>query len=166
MSIRKSEWFLTFSLLTLLISLFAIAKIQSGIADYDESDPIPMVKIEIRGAVAKPGDYLIERGTPFKLAIQKAKPSSFANFRDYDLNQPIMESKIIDLKELPEIRVIVKGAIEQITQLHLPPRTRVCQIKRLLPLHPKADLAQFKSRRYLKDGETIVIPLQTAPANS
>jgi len=164
--IRKSEWLLTFSLLSLLFSLFVIAKLQSGTLDQSEVPPIPMVKIEILGSVSKPGEYLVEKGSPLRAAIQKAKPTPFANLREFDLAQPVEASQVLELRELSEIVVTVDGALEQITQLRLPPKTRVCQIKRQLSLLPEADLAQFKSRRYLKDGEKITIPFQVVDKKS
>lgn len=161
-SLRSSEWLLVSSLLLLLISFFAIARLhehrrasQLHILSHKLHKPMDVV---IEGAVAKPGVYSVLRGTVLKDVLKKSRPKRFADLRVLDLEQSVEEPMRIVVSELSVIRVFLSGAVKIPVELEVPAGTRVCQLKNKINCEPLADKGFFKSRRMLKDGEELEIP--------
>lgn len=69
-------------------------------------------------------------------------------------------------EEPAEITVMVRGAVLAPTQLTLPPKSRICDLKTKLSLTPEADKRFFRRRKLLKDGDCIEVPKKTVELNS
>ncbi|HEX2582782.1 MAG TPA: SLBB domain-containing protein, partial [Chlamydiales bacterium] len=83
--LRSSEWILTGSLLLLLLSLLAIAKIKAAQFGEPQERKIITLDVSIDGHVKKPGVYSIPRGTLIGEALKKAHPKKFADLRSIPL---------------------------------------------------------------------------------
>lgn len=149
---RWTEWLLTFSLVVLLLSLVLIAKIQSSLMNPPEI-VVRMVEVEVDGAVAKPGLYSIEEGTPFQELFHRVKPHFFADLRGYDLGQPIEADLMLHIEELKELKIEIDG----IGSYSVPIGTRVCDLRKIIPALAGIDKKKFKSQRRLKEGERILL---------
>lgn len=165
-NLTSSEWFLAASLLAIMASLVAIAKINSSKAiahvQIAEAEKTELIPVSVYGAVAKPGAFLIEKGTPLAEAVHKAKPTRFADLKNVPLDQIIDNSLTVHIEELAEIEIHISGAIAIPGFLRLPTGTRVCDLKSKIEFAEGADRSVLKSRRILKEGERIEIP-RTAP---
>ena len=152
--IRLAEWLLTSSLLLIIGSLFAIAKIHTSQL---QSISVPkIVPVTIEGFVAKPGTYSIKIGTPLSEVLRKAKPKPLANLKSIDLSMRITAPLNLCIEELTELTICLEGAVVEPGFLKVPPGTKVCDLKKYKSLD--ADPAFFKKRRRLKEGEIVVVP--------
>lgn len=161
-SLRSSEWILVTSLLVLLASLVAIARFhehrkaaQLTILAQTIEKP---VTLSIEGAILKPGRYTVLPGTRLGDALKKSRPKRFADLRALDLEQPVNTDLTLQISELASVRIQVTGAVEHPVELELPAGARLCDLKSKIQWTSLADTGFLKSRRLLKDGETIEIP--------
>jgi hypothetical protein len=157
--LRSSEWALAGSFFLILLSLFAIAKIQVwrysiGTA----SAPVVLVQVSIEGFVEKPDIYEFPIGTPMEEILRKACPKRFANLRSIDLKSPLTTSLQLKLEPLRSLQVHVTGAVASAETIEVEPGTRICQLKQKIQLSDEADLAFFKKRKILSDGDVIYVP--------
>lgn len=161
-SLASSEWFLAASLLAIMASLAAIAKINSGkafsqIEIYEAAQPKTVV-VSVQGAVAKPGNYQIELGSSLIETARKAKPSRFANLQNLALEKSPDGTLTLNIKELSEIEITITGSVQNPGSVRLPAGSRLCDLKSKIQCCDQADRAFLKSRRLLRDGEKVEIP--------
>ncbi len=156
--LRSSEWLLTGSLFLLLFSLLAIAKIKASQVGAPRERKIIAVDVSIDGHVKKPGVYAVARGAPIGEVLRKAHPKKFADLRAIRLEDPISHPLSLNIEPLKELNVQIVGAIQNPGQFRVPPGTRISDLKKNLSLSASADLAYFKKKRMLRDGETINVP--------
>jgi hypothetical protein len=154
-TLRSSEWLLTGSLFLIVVSLFAIAKIHSSLFAKIEETP-SLVEVSIEGLVAKPGNYLVEKGSPLQYVLQRAKPKPWADLRSIDPKTRVKESLHLIVGKLAELKISLEGAVLEPGDAQVPCGTRLCDLKKYSS--PKADPAFFKKRRLLKDGEVVQVP--------
>lgn len=162
-SLQSSEWILVSSLLILLASLVIITRFhehrkaaQLKLLAQTVEKPI---SISIEGAVSKPGIYSVPPGTRLGDVLKKSRPKRFANLRPIDLEQPVEADIALQISELTCIRVRVAGAISNPVELEVPAGTRLSDLKSKIQCTPLADGDFLKSRRLLKDGEVVEVPV-------
>ena len=156
--LRSSEWLLTGSLLLLLASLVAIAKIKAYQAGEAHEERMVTVEVTIQGHVKKPGVYAAARGIPVGQVLRKAQPKKYADLRGLCLKDPVVAPLELAIEPLQELRIQVKGAVEQPGEISIPLGTRISDLKKILLLSTTADLTFFKKKRLVPDGEVINIP--------
>lgn len=161
-NLTSSEWFLAASLLAIMASLAAIAKINSGkafsqIEAYEANQP-KTVMVSVRGAVAKPGPYPMELGSSLIETARKAKPNRFANLQNLALEKTAEGTLVLDIQKLKEIEVLISGSVQNPGPVRLPAGSRLCDLKSKIQCSEQADRAFLKRRRLLKDGEIVEIP--------
>lgn len=154
--LRTSEWLLTCSLLLILISLFAIAKIQSSRFDGVPEMKTELVSVSVLGHVEKPGVYNVEVGALLSDVVKKSKPRRDADLRGIAGRVEISQS--VNVVELGSLKISLEGAVVVPGFLEVPLGSRVCDLKNLVALKDDVDKAFFKKRRLLRDGEVIKIP--------
>lgn len=148
------------SLLLILAALVVISQVQRRRdAQFATTTPIQeKVAVTLTGAFSKPGTYWVQSGTTLGDVLKKGRPKRFADLRTYDLTCLIEAPLEVIVEELEEIVVYVEGAIEAPLELHLPTGTRLSDLKSKVSCLPEADITFFKGRRYLLDGERIIVP--------
>ena len=156
--LRSSEWLLTGSLFLLLFSLVAIAKIKASQAGEPRERKIVTVDLRIDGHVKRPGVYSVARGTPIGEVLKKARPKKFADLRTISLEEPVSHPLELNIECLKELVIRIEGAVQNPRQYQVPPGTRISDLKKNLSLAANADLAFFKKKRMVQDGETINVP--------
>lgn len=161
-SLRSSEWFLAASLLFIMASLAAIAKINSGkafshIEAYEAEQP-KTAMVSIQGAVAKPGIYQIELGSSLIESARKAKPSRFADLQNLALEKAVDGTLVLNIQKLAEIEITISGSVLNPGPIKLPAGSRLCDLKSKIQTSDQADRTFLKSRRLLKNGEKVEIP--------
>jgi Na+-translocating ferredoxin:NAD+ oxidoreductase RnfC subunit len=158
--LRSSEWLLTGSLILLLLSLLAIAKIKAFRAGEAREDKLVTIEVFINGHVKKPGVYAAKRGMPIGEVVKKAQPKKFADLRAVTFKEAVSSPLALTIKPLEELVIHVEGAVENPGPLLVSCGTRISDLKKILTLNREADLAFFKKKRLLQDGEIIKIPLR------
>jgi len=158
--LRSSEWLLTGSLLLLLASLVAIAKIKAYKAGEVGEKKQVAVEVSVQGHVKKPGIYPIARGAPLAEVVRKAQPQKFANLRAIPVKELVTSSLELVIEPLCELLIQVDGAVKNSGPVSVPLGTRISDLKKILVLDEKADLSFFKKKRLLQDGEIVKIPLR------
>jgi hypothetical protein len=160
-TLRSSEWLLTSIFLLVFAALFVLAKVQSSFCPLPPVSEHPArrsLKVTIEGCVAKPGDYLVEKGTPLGEVLRKAAPRRFADLKKVDLQTRVETPLQIQIEELKELTVFLQGSLGAPHSLKVPLRTRVCDLKKYLSEQALIDPSFFKSKRMLKEGEILTLP--------
>ena len=157
-SLRSSEWLLAASLSLILLSLFAIAKIQTTKLSFGSHRGPAMVEVVIEGFVEKPGIYSFAIGTPLGDALRQAKPKRFANLRAIDVKAPVKEAIHLQIEQLKEVRVHVEGAVVNPGLIEVALGTRICDLKKMIAFTEDVEPSLLKQRRMVRDGETITFP--------
>lgn len=168
-SLQSSEWLLIGSLLAIMASLVIIAKVNAyraastiSIADLKQEQ----ILVTIAGAVAKPGEYSVLSGTPISEVLRKARPKPWANLQILPIKQVIEAPLHLNVEELTEITVSVRGAVDEPMKIVLPAKSRICDLKSKVSLTAEADKSFFRRRKVLKEGDVIEVPKKTVEKNS
>ncbi len=151
------EWILVIGFLSLLISLVIISKISAIRAQsiLEVHKLIETVLVEVAGEVAKPGRYLVEKGSTLAELMQTVKPKKFADLAALRLCDPICEPTSLTISRLNEIVAVVRGEGIDPIEIHLPAGSRVLEIKSKISLPKDFDLTPLNSRRMVLPGEEI-----------
>jgi hypothetical protein len=158
-SLRASEWILAGCLFCILLSLFAIAKFQVWhCTKGTDTTTISLVKVKIEGFVERPNVYEFALGTPLEEALRKARPKRFADLRSIDQASVLTTSIQLNIEKLSSLKVHITGAVAKSETIEVAPGTRICQLKQKIVLIEESDLAFFKKRRFLSDGEVVDVP--------
>lgn len=165
-SLRSSEWFLVGSLLLVMASLVLVAKVNAHRASAVVLAQVPEVVVAIDGAVAKPGEYAVRKGSRIEEIVRKARPKPYANLKKLGVDERVEGPLSLHIEELSEIVVSVNGAVKEPMQLVLPAGSRLCDLRSKISLTTEADKSFFRRRRLLKDGEKIEIPKKTVEENA
>jgi hypothetical protein len=159
MFLRASEWILAGSFVLILLSLFAIAKIQAWqYGQGSECALVPIATVKIEGCVQRPGTYEFPVGTPLKEILHKARPDRFANLRSIDPEAVLIGALELTIPKLECLKISVTGAVAKNETIEVLPGTKLCQLKPKIALIEDTDLTFFKKRRLLVDGEVIEVP--------
>ena len=145
-SALMSEWVLTLGLGAVMFALIVIAKIQSSLLPSCDILQSVLVNVEILGAVRNPGIHSFNRGTPLKEFITRAKPLPRADLSEIDLDQPILEDVVVEIKIPVNFTVEILGALKHPGTYVVPIGTRVCDLKKFIVIHPDVDHKFLKSQ--------------------
>jgi protein involved in polysaccharide export with SLBB domain len=173
-SLLNSEWILVSSLLLILASLVVLAKINTYraaiLVETHKLEPVEAVAVTIEGAVARPGTYQIIPGTLMSQVLKKARPSHLADLTRFSANQRIKNPIHIQIEPLREITIYLEGEVTGSCEIHLPPESRLCDLKSKIEFTSLADQAFIQSlgkkRRRLKNGEILFVPNASEPAKN
>ncbi len=167
-SLRSSNWFFSFSILLVIASFVLVAKINAHRASSVISEKVleqEEILVTIHGAVAKPGEYKVLAGTTLGEVLQKTRPKPNANIKMIPLNELIVAPLTLEIAELSEITVWVRGAVTEPVEIVLPSNSRICDLKSKISLTHDAEKSFFKRRKRLRDGEIIEVPKKTVEDN-
>ena len=161
-SLEASEWILSFSLILILASLFAISRFH----EHRKKNQLTacrdafagLVDIAISGEVAHPGVFPAALGSRLGDTVKKSRPKCFADLRGIDLDRPVEKAIDLAIPRMSEILIRIEGAVAAPIDLLMPSGSRICDLKPKIECDSDADLRFFRKRRLLKNGETILIP--------
>lgn len=161
LGLLRSEWVIIGCFLLVMSTLVLVAKLQiMRESALILENPLPsheLCKIEIRGAVAKPGVYKVAPGVELKKVLRKSAPLPAADLRSINWDQRVERAMTIDIEKLKEIKVTIQAINSDSIHLVVPVGSRVCDLKSYAPAQGANKKQIFKSRRVLKDGEIIVV---------
>jgi hypothetical protein len=157
-NLKQSERIFVTGILLLMLSIVVIGKINSRrTSSIVLAQPIPShepCKVVIKGEVMKPGTFSVMPGTLLSKVIKKSSPTPFADLKKINMDERVEKSLTIIIEPLTEITVTIAELNHNPIQVTVPAGTRACHLKKYLEL---TDCKIFKSRRFLKDQETILI---------
>lgn len=116
------------------------------------------MKVEIQGAVQRPGVYFFPQGTRLKALLEEAQPLPEADLRAIRQNQKLRFGQCVHIPERPWITIYLSGAALRAGAYRVREGTPLSALPELCPLHPQADLKGLQSKRRLVDEEHIHIP--------
>lgn len=162
--LETSEWILSGSLILILASLLVISRFhehrKKQYLTSCSSAIERLIDIEISGEVLRPGVYSALPGVRLGDLVKKSRPKRFADLQGFDLDSPVEVPLNLVIPKLAEITVKVEGAVAEEVELTMPSGSRVCDLKSKIHLDKGADSAYLKRRRFLQNGEVVVIPRQ------
>jgi hypothetical protein len=157
--LKATEQLFLLIFFSLAVTFYIIAKI----TNFREGEalmasPIPLISVEITGAVHKPRTIQVAQGSPLSIVLGKVKLKPFADRSALPLEQILTESCAIEVPALKEIQVEITGCVDQKISLTLPAGSRMCDLKGHLSLTSEADRSFLRRKRLLKPNEHIEIP--------
>lgn len=157
-----SEWIVVGTLLLVMASLVIIAKIQSRrigavLSEYSLLSSHEMCPISIVGAVKKPGTYSVYTGTELKKVIKKSHPLPSAHLKKINMEQRVEGPMQIEIEELEMIEVKIHSGFGDPIVLSVPPGTRICDLKGVVPANAGLCKKKFIGRSLLKDGDILSV---------
>ncbi len=149
--------------------LIAIIVLLTGITYFNQdktsaSYPAPSlaisseVQIWIEGAVAKPGAYVLKKGSHLEDVLACAQPLAEADLTQLKLKKTLYDGQKIQIPTKLFMTVILEGAIEQPGPLKVPQGIFLKDLDQYAKFLPEADLKKIKKKKRLKDGEIVQIP--------
>ncbi len=162
---------IVFTFLALFITFFFLAKkaqYQAGPFSFHSPHHFAssLHRIEIQGAVAKPGYYSIRPETPVSAVLKRARPLLDADLTHIDLNRRCKEISLLDVPAVKEFLISVREEGKTEKFFSFPIGTRVCELRKKMVWDREADLSSLKSQRKIKHREIFEIPRKRlAPLN-
>lgn len=175
-SLPFHEWFIILVLLGFLGSLAIISYLSSqNASDYLKKHPYQnlagkCVQVEVVGEVRHPNIYEFPLGVSVKKVMAKAKPTALADRKNINiqakdsLKQAVFDQKIyascqIAVPKLQKLEIYVTGAVLNPGKIEMPLDGRLKDVKACILLQENADDKIFKSKRRLRNEETIHVPV-------
>jgi hypothetical protein len=106
-SLKSSEWIIICSFFLIFSSLAFFAHIKAHrVSVLLSTTPIPsekLIPVTFRGAVSKPGVYLVAPGTPLGEIIKKCRPKKNAHLELLNLMQTIEQPLELEIAVTPRV---------------------------------------------------------------
>src|SRR5688500_19030518 len=115
------------------------------------------IEVKVEGAVEYPGIIKIKPGATRLEAIEMAKPSPNADLRKIKSSK-VRNGQVIIVPSKQMIQISVSGAVVSPETIKIPKGTRLQDLSGFIALSPEADAAKMNKKRFIKEGETIVVP--------
>ncbi len=119
---------------------------------------VQRVRVTISGAVASPGEYLLPIPSTIADLLNLAQPLPIADLRRINLESRLREGRHINIFEIPQITIYVKGAIDQEGSMQLPKGSTYQTLLNMLHLTHDADTGSIPLNKRLRDKQTVTIP--------
>jgi len=120
------------------------------------------VDVYIQGAVKNPGIYRVKSGTLIKDAIILAEPLSDADLKKIRSQSKVRNGQNIKVPTREMISIWVSGAVQEDSELIVPKGARLGDLCKYIQFTDEADLKKMNSKRFLKENETVVVPVKGA----
>lgn len=122
-------------------------------------NPPPLLSIQVDGAVASPGSYVLPKGSCLSDLIQQLTLLPNANLEAINPKSRFYRSKKIWIPYKGQVAVTLKGAVKSPGRYLFPENTRVRDLAACDLLAHNADVRALKRRRAkLRDNQTLEIP--------
>ena len=141
---------------SLLFFLYLSSKLQAIILAPLELKNPGVVEISITGEVARPGKYLVERGTVLKTILKRAKCKKFADLSAINGEERVESNREVQIKKLTHILVKVMDTASGNLEFQVPVGMRRCDLSKI-HFVSEIDPVFFKSKKRLLPGEIIFI---------
>lgn len=160
------EWciIVLFCLILLFLAGFALGR-SRNVENANHSQlaemPLALLEVKVEGAVAKPGVYRMPLNASLKDLLDQAELLSSADQSKLKWNRKLRHEQTIRVPERTWVTIYVEGAVMQPGSLKILSGTRGQELADRLEVLPEADLrALRKKRQFLKQGDTITIPVK------
>lgn len=158
--LKVHEWLAVVFIVGLLVTLTAISLLSRGpsMPEVEEAHVMvePTIEVRIEGAVEFPGVLHLKKGTTLGDAIILAKPLPEADLSKIKLEKKMRKPTVLRVPSQTHIDVKIAG----MGSLKVTRGTRFNELKRLLANPEQYEKTQFKSKRLLKEGETLYLKLE------
>lgn len=159
------EWFVIVLFCTILLVLAGLAfgrQKTSGSPSHASSDPpVTVLEVKIQGAVEKPGIYRLPLDSSVQELVDQAKLLPQADLSQIKWRRKLQQGQTVRVPERLPIKIYVEGAVKQSGLMQILSGTRGQELADQLDVLPEADLrALRKKRQFLREGETIIIPVK------
>ena len=117
-----------------------------------------LLKVEILGAVNKPGVYEFSPGVTYGTIFKKAKLDKFADTSNFNLTDRVFSSLQVRVSKLNRVQIYLSGAVAGTGPFEFELGSKLKDVKKLDVFLENSDLSVLKSRRLLKNKEELYIP--------
>lgn len=168
--LTQAERVFGIAMLMILLSFFIIAKKTSNrsleiLNQTSELPSIPLIQVEIAGAVHKPGIFQIPQGASIRSVLRKARVKPLADLSNIHLDEGIHASTTIQIPTLKTIQIEICGCVKKNVCLEMPAGSRICDLKNRILVTSDADLSFFRRRKLLINHEIVQIPSKYEKTN-
>jgi hypothetical protein len=159
------EWCVIVLFCTILLVLAGLAfgrQNTSGSSSHVLSDPpVTVLEVKIQGAVAKPGIYRLPLDASVQELLDQAQLLPQADLSQIKWRRKLQQGQTVRILERLPIKIYVEGAVKQPGPMQILSGTRGQELADQLDVLPEADMrALRKKRQFLRDGETVIIPVK------
>lgn len=162
--LAPAEWLAVIAIMGFLIMLTALSMLGSGdLEDLDLGAPHHLkpqfFEVLIQGAVTKPGSYQVPVEARIKEIVALAEPSPEADLKGIKATSKVRNGQVINVPAKEMIEIKVSGAVKGKAQtVKIPRGTRLNELEAYVAFDGKADIAKLDRKRYLRNGEEVVVP--------
>lgn len=161
------EWtiILLFSAILVVLSAFALLRSKPTPSDYvlPSIPPSTFIEVWVSGQVADPGLYKLPLKCTLKYLLELAIPLESADLSELNYRRKLHDGQKIHIPERVLITIYVSGAVEEEGAVQVLSGTRYNELGKQLKMLPDADLKTINQKtRFVKEGETILIPFKKA----
>ena len=158
-----------------IVSLLVIAFLTLAlVTQFKQAAPLPPVQnshllvddsivVTIKGAITRPGDYSFKRGARLKELLAQAEPLPEADLESIKSNSKMRDGQIIKIASQRWITIQVEGAVESPGAMRVKHGTNRNELIEQLSLLPEADVSKLQTKRLLRNGEVLQVPVKKAP---
>ena len=119
------------------------------------------IRIKVEGEVANAETFEVPSKTTLKELLEKAQPLPTADLSQLNWRRKLRDGQTIKIPERRWITIQIEGAVQNPGPLKILSGTRMLEIADQLEPLPEADLKSIQKRRsFLKEGDTVEIPLK------
>jgi protein involved in polysaccharide export with SLBB domain len=158
--LKVHEWLAVVFIVGLLGMLTAVTLISRTpavpVLDQPHYVVDPVVVVRVEGAVERPGAVAVKKGSTVEEAIKQAKALPEADLSKVKLQKKVRKEQVIFVPSATHIEVKIAG----VGKMKVTRGTRFNELKRILANAELYEETQFKSKRLLKEGETIYLKLR------
>ncbi|MGZ6330633.1 MAG: SLBB domain-containing protein [Parachlamydiaceae bacterium] len=166
--LTMSEWIAVIAILGFLacLTLFNLLERHEAASEIAVGPGVYLkpqyMDVHIEGAVKKPGVYRVKASALMKDVIAIAEPTLEADLKRFRERAKVTQGQNIVVPAREMLTIHVSGAVQKEGDVIVPKGTRLQDLCRYLAFTDEADLNKVRSKRYLKAGETINIPVKHA----
>ena len=161
------EWIIV---VLLVISFLTLALV----TQFKQAAPLPPVQgshlladdsilVTVKGAIARPGDYSFKKGARLKELLAQAEPLSEADLESIKPNSKLRDGQVVKISAQRWITVQIEGAVVAPGPMHIKQGTHRDELIEQLKLLPEADTSKLQTKRVLRNGEVLHVPVKKAP---
>lgn len=153
------EWFAVMAFSCFLVCLGAISHLNRETIDKSQAieEWVPEIYVQVSGAVDNPGRFFVKEGSVLEDLMPQLQFGEDADKTFLKLDKPLRNGQKIRIPSI-YITVTVEGEVINPGIFKMDRDSRFSDLVKELEFTEKADKKKLKSKRKLKDRETIIIP--------
>lgn len=117
------------------------------------------LQVTINGEVSNPGSYELDINTTLKDLLALAHPLPSADLSTVNNRRKLYDGQAVHVHPKVPIQITIYGAVRHPGPFQTMSGTRVNELINQIAFLPEADIQSIRTkRRFLKDGDVLVIP--------